>query len=59
MNEVFRTAAETARLGWLMGALTGLFVACFLYWAWWAYAGRNRARLDEASRLPFSDGGES
>jgi cbb3-type cytochrome oxidase subunit 3 len=42
-----------------MGALTALFLACFMYWAWWAFADRNKARLDEASRLPFSDGSES
>jgi cbb3-type cytochrome oxidase subunit 3 len=58
MNEVFRTAAETARLGWIMGLLTVLFLACFVYWSWWAYRASNRARLDEASRLPFTDGGE-
>ncbi len=58
MNEVYRTAAETARLGWVMGALTVLFLACFLYWAWWAYRSGNRARMDEASRLPFTDGSE-
>ena len=58
MNEVYRTAAETARLGWLLGVLTVLFLACFLYWAWWAYAARNRTRLDEASRMPLTDGSE-
>lgn len=58
MNEIFRTAAETARLGWLMGLLTVLFLAVFLYWTWWAYRAGNRARLDAASRLPFTDGGE-
>ena len=58
MNEVFRTAGETARLGWIMGLLTVLFLGVFLYWSWWAYSARNRTRLDEASRLPFTDGGE-
>jgi cbb3-type cytochrome oxidase subunit 3 len=58
MNEVFRTAGETARLGWIMGLLTVLFLGVFVYWIWWAYAARNRARLDEASRMPLTDGGE-
>lgn len=58
MNEVFRAAAETARLGWIMGVLTVLFIACFVYWSWWVYAARNRTWLDEASRLPFTDGSE-
>ncbi|HEU5040685.1 MAG TPA: CcoQ/FixQ family Cbb3-type cytochrome c oxidase assembly chaperone [Gemmatimonadales bacterium] len=58
MNEVFRAAAESARLGWIMGLLTVLFLAVFLYWTWWAYRAGNRARLDEASRMPFTDGGE-
>ena len=58
MNTAFRAAAETAQLGWLMGVLTVLFLACFAYWSWWAYAGRNRARHEEASRMPFTDGGE-
>lgn len=58
MNEVFRTAGETARLGWIMGLLTVFFLAVFVYWSWWAYRASNRARLDEASRLPLTDGGE-
>jgi cytochrome c oxidase cbb3-type subunit 4 len=31
-------------------------LACFVTFlgiAWWAYAGRNRARFEEAARLPF------
>ena len=58
MNEVYRTAGETAQLGWIMGLLTVLFLAVFIYWAWWAYRASNRARLDEASRLPFTDGSD-
>ena len=59
MNEVYRTAGETAQLGWVMGLLTVLFLACFVYWAWWAYRSSNRARMEQASRLPFTDGGDS
>ena len=57
MNEVFRTAAETARLGWIMGVLTVLFLGSFLFWWWWAYSSGNRARHEAASRLPLSDDG--
>jgi cytochrome c oxidase cbb3-type subunit IV len=31
-------------------------LACFATFvgiAWWAYAGRNRARFEEAARIPF------
>ena len=29
--------------------------ATFLGIAWWAYARANRARFDEAARIPFQD----
>jgi cbb3-type cytochrome oxidase subunit 3 len=59
MNPIFREAAETARLGWLMGLMTALFLGCFALWIWWAFAPSRRARMEEASRMPFSDGGDS
>ena len=58
MNPVFREAAQSAELGWLMGAMTVLFVACFLGWTWWAYSAGNRARMDEAAALPLTTGDE-
>ena len=57
MNPVFRAAAEHVTLGWLMGGLTAAFLLFFVAWTWWAYSARNRARLDEASRMPL-EGGE-
>lgn len=49
---------DTAALGWLGGALTAAWCACFLGWTWWAYAPAHRARHDAASRLPL-DGGDA
>ena len=58
MNPIFQAAAETARLGWLMGILTGLFLACFVGWTWWAFSSRNKAFMEEAGRIPLNDGDE-
>ena len=59
MNPVFKEAAEHVRLGWLMGIVTLVFLVSFVGWIWWAWSDRNRQALDEASRMPLSDGGES
>ena len=34
-------------------AATLVSFATFVAIAWWAYSSRNRARFDEAARLPF------
>jgi cbb3-type cytochrome oxidase subunit 3 len=59
MNPLFKEAADHVRLGWLMGAVTVLFVVAFLGWVWWAWSGHNREKLEQASRMPLNDGGES
>jgi cbb3-type cytochrome oxidase subunit 3 len=56
MNPAFKAAAETAQLGWAMGVVTAVFIVCFVGWTWWAYARRNKAFMEEAGRMPFSDG---
>jgi cbb3-type cytochrome oxidase subunit 3 len=56
MNTAFRAAAENAQLGWIMGVMTALFLVCFVGWTWWAFARRNKAYMDEAGRMPLSDG---
>ena len=56
MNPAFQQAAQTARLGWLMGVMTIVFIACFVGWAWWAYSTKNRQAMTEASMLPFTTG---
>lgn len=58
MNPLFKAAAEAAELGWLMGVMTVVFLAFFGLWAWWAFRPSNKARMEEAARMPFSDQGE-
>lgn len=59
MNPLLREAAESVRLGWVLGLMTALFLGSFVLWIWWAYRGKNRERWEADSRLPFNDGGES
>lgn len=59
MSSLFKQAAESVTLGWLLGVTTAIFIAAFLFWVWWAWAARNRARWEADSRLPLNDGGES
>jgi len=58
MNPAFKAAAETAQLGWIMGVMTALVLVGFVGWTWWAFARRNKALMDEAGRMPLSDGGD-
>ena len=59
MNQIFRAAAETVSLGWLLGFLLIFFMAWFIGWTVWAYLPRNKAKLEEAARMPLTDGGDS
>ncbi len=59
MNPVLELAAESVKLGWLLGVMTVFFFASFLAWVWWAYTPGHRAMMDEAARLPFMDGEET
>ena len=59
MNPLLKEAAENVRLGWVLGGMTILFLASFLFWIWWAWSDRNKARMEADSRLPLNDGGES
>lgn len=58
MNQIFQAAAEHVRLGWLMGLLTVFFFAWFIGWTVWALHPKNKQRLEEAARMPLSDGGD-
>lgn len=58
MNPVVEAAVQQVELGWLLGIMTVFFLATFLGWVWWAYTPRHREMMEEASRLPFMDGGE-
>lgn len=57
MNTLMREAGASVSMGWLLGGMTILFFATFLYWTWYAYAPSRREFMEEASRLPF-EGGE-
>ena len=57
MNTLRLEAAAGVGMGWLLGAMTIVFFAAFLYWVWYAYAPSHKSRLDQAALLPF-DGGE-
>jgi cbb3-type cytochrome oxidase subunit 3 len=59
MNPLINEAASTVTLGWVLGVMTAIFFAAFLFWAWWAWTARNKARWEADSRLPLNDGGES
>ena len=58
MNPAFHAAAETAQLGWVMGAMTLVFLVFFTGWTWWAYSRRNAAHLERAARMPFDGADE-
>lgn len=58
MNPLIREAAQSVQLGWLLGAMTILFLVAFLGWAWWAYAPSRRELMEEYGRIPFDEGGE-
>ena len=59
MNPVLELAADSVRLGWLMGIMTVFFLGSFLAWVWWAYTPKHKTMMDEAARLPFTDGEET
>jgi cbb3-type cytochrome oxidase subunit 3 len=59
MNPIYREAAVHVQGAWIMGVMTLLFIACFIGWTWWAYSAKNRARMEQASRLPLTTGDEA
>ena len=56
MNPLLREAANTAELTWIMGVMTAAFLVFFLAWTWWAYSPSRREIMDEAARMPLTDG---
>ena len=59
MNPLLKEAAESVRLGGVLAIMTVLFLGSFIFWVWWAWSARNRARWEADSRLPFNDGGQT
>jgi len=58
MNILLEEAAGAVEAGWILGLMTVVFIAIFLWWAWWAYTPRHRKMMDEVSKMPLGDGGE-
>lgn len=57
-NPLVHAARELVQGGTLMGVMTVFFLLFFVAWALWAYHPNRKHELDEAARMPFSDGGE-
>lgn len=41
--------------GIVSGIVTVIFIAVFVGIVWWAYSRSNKARFEDAGRLPFAD----
>ncbi len=55
MNPVFRAAAESIELGWLMGGMTAFFILFFTGWVLWAWAPFNREAMERMANLPLEE----
>lgn len=58
MNTVLQAAKESVSMGWLLGLMTVVFFVSFVAWVWWTWHPANRELMEEASMMPFADGGE-
>lgn len=59
MNPLLTDAAGSVSLVWIMAVMTVVFFAIFLGWIWYAWAPANRKLMDEAARMPLTDGGDA
>ncbi len=55
MNHVLGQGAGTVEYAWIMGLVTIVFLVLFVGLIGWTYARRNRARMEQAARLPLED----
>ena len=55
MNPVLHEIASTTTGGWIAGTMTAVFLFFFTGWAAWAWWPANKARFQEASRMPLDD----
>ena len=55
MSPVTDAVAQSAELGWVLGAMTVAFFPAFVGWTLWAWWPANRAGLDAAALLPLED----
>jgi len=59
VNTLLREASGSVQGGWILGLMTVLFIASFLWWVWYAYSPAHREMHDETALMPLDDGGES
>ncbi|MGD8320611.1 MAG: cbb3-type cytochrome c oxidase subunit 3 [Gemmatimonadota bacterium] len=59
MNPLLKHASESVQMGWLLGAMTVVFLAIFLAWVFYAYRPKHRQLMEELGRMPFTDGGDA
>ena len=55
MNQVLHAGAETAQMGWVMGATTVFFLATMIGWGLWAWWPSRTGAMEAAALLPFGD----
>jgi len=55
MNPLLREAANSIPGGGLLGVMTVVFFATFLYWCWYAYAPSHREKMEDLGRMPFEN----
>ena len=55
MNPLIQEAAGQIQGGWILGVMTAVFLATFLYWFWYAYAPAHKERLEDLGNMPFDD----
>jgi len=53
VNPLLSEASNSIDGGWILGIMTLIFFATFLYWAWYAYAPAHRDQMEAAGRMPF------
>ena len=52
---VLKEGASMAQLGWLMGAMTVVFMAAMVGWIVWTWWPSRKGELDEAARMPLEE----
>jgi cbb3-type cytochrome oxidase subunit 3 len=58
VNPLLDEAAGAVEAGWVLGVMTVVFLAVFLWWAWYAYSPRHKKLMEEVARMPLGEGGE-
>ena len=57
MNPVIAEGVSTVSGTWIMGVMTGLFLAVFVGFGLWAWAPGNKAAMEAAGRIPLDEEG--